>query len=157
MTLEEQKEVIKRAQNQAPVPVVGIARELGLDVYAARNWPDTLSGMIKRADDGTYDIYVNASHAKTRRRFTIAHEIAHYVLHRDSIGNGITDDALYRSGLSNRQEAHANRFAADILMPWSLLDSLIDNGTTDIVVLAGIFSVSRSAMSIRLGVPYETT
>lgn len=155
MTLEQQKRIIRKAQQKLPVPVVRIAHELGLNVYAARGWADGLSGMIKRADDGTYDIYVNANHAKVRRRFTIAHEIAHYVLHRESIGNGITDDVLYRSGLSNRQEAHANRFAADILIPWALLDPLIDAGETNITELAKKCVVSTSAMSIRLGVPFE--
>lgn len=85
----------------------------------------------------------------------VAHEVAHHVLHLDSIGDGITDDALYKSGLSNRQEAQANRLAADILMPWKLLDPLLDNGEANITELADIFLVSKSAMSIRLGVPYE--
>ena len=155
MTLEDKMKLITEHQTQPPVPVVTIAKALGLGVYRARGWPDELSGMIKRTDNGTYNIYVNASHAKTRRRFTVAHEVAHYVLHRDSIGDGITDDALYRSGLSNRQEAQANRLAADILMPWKLLDPLLDNGEASIAELADIFLVSKSAMSIRLGVPYE--
>ena len=155
MTLDGQMQVIMRHQDKAPVPVVLIAKELGLSVYRVRGWPDDLSGMIKREEDGAYNIYVNAGHANTRRRFTIAHEIAHYVLHRSSIGDGITDDALYRSGLSNYQEAQANRLAAQILMPWELIDPMIDQGVTNIEDLANAFNVSRSAMSIRLGVPYE--
>lgn len=157
MTLDDQMQVIKRHQGKAPVPVIRIAHALGLQVYRASRWPNGLSGMIKRIEDEgqEYNIYVNASHPETRRRFTIAHEIAHYILHRDSIGDGITDDALYRSGLSNRLEAQANRLAADILMPWTLLDPIIDEGNTDIPDLARIFNVSESAMSIRLGVPHE--
>jgi Zn-dependent peptidase ImmA (M78 family) len=67
------------------------------------------------------------------------------------------DDALYRSRLSNNIEAQANRQAADILMPFHLINPLIDSGITDIQKLAERFHVSASAMSIRLGVPYEAT
>lgn len=156
LTLEDQMKTIERLQSRPPVPVIRIAKALGLRVYSVPGWDDDLSGMIKRSDDGTYEIYFNAGHSQVRQRFTVAHEIAHYVLHLDAIGDGITEDALYRSGLSNRQEAQANRLAADILMPWPLLDRLIDDGETNIERLATIFGVSKSAMSIRLGVPYET-
>ncbi|KKK54288.1 hypothetical protein LCGC14_3086240, partial [marine sediment metagenome] len=51
----------------------------------------------------------------------LAHEIAHFLLHRDRLRNGIVDDVLYRSSLSNALEAEANRLAADIIMPWHLM------------------------------------
>jgi len=118
------------------------------------SWPDSMSGMIRKEGDDC-KIYVNKSHFETRRRFTIAHEIAHFILHKDLIGDGIVDDALYRSNLSNKIEAQANSFAAEILMPWDLLNKYLPtyNNVSD---LARIFNVSKSAMSIRLGVPYET-
>lgn len=59
-------------------------------------------------------IYVNKGHHVNRRRFTTAHEIAHFILHQDFIGDGIADDGLYRSKLSNAMEAQANKLAADI-------------------------------------------
>lgn len=156
MILEDQLDLIKSHQVEAPVLVVPIANELGLEVFRARNWDDELSGMIKREEeDDTYKIYVNDNHHVTRRRFTIAHEISHFVLHKNLIGDGIVDDALYRSSLSNRVEAQANMLAAQILMPWHLLTKEINEGNSDISFLAELFYVSRSAMSIRLGVPYE--
>lgn len=156
-TLDEQLAIIRKHQKNTPVQTVPIAKDLGIGVFRAKGWPNTLSGIIRKDPDSpdNYNIYVNAEHHERRRRFTIAHEIAHFVLHRDIIGDGISDDALYRSGLSNKIEAQANRLAADILMPWELLDPLLDGGTTDIDELSKAFNVSRSAMSIRLGVPYE--
>jgi Zn-dependent peptidase ImmA (M78 family) len=74
-------------------------------------------------------------------------------LHKARIGDGITDDALYRSGLSNKEEAMANKLAADILMPWHLINLVMDQGITTIPELAKSFHVSESAMSIRLGIP----
>jgi Zn-dependent peptidase ImmA (M78 family) len=115
--------------------------------------------MIKKdADRGGssgYAIYVNDRHAATRRRFSIAHEIAHFALHRSLIGDGITDDALYRSKLSGPIETQANRMAADILMPWHLIRAATDSGLSSVEDLARHFEVSKSTMSIQLGVPFE--
>ena len=63
---------------------------------------------------------------------------------------------LYRSGLSDPIEREANRKAADILMPWRLVDEAIVGGCDTVEGLARAFEVSRSAMSNRLGVPFET-
>lgn len=160
LTPSSAREIIRAHQKQPPVQTVTIARAFGIEVYKVPGWPNKLSGMIRKdAENGGesgYAIFVNASHPSVRRRFTIAHEIAHFVLHRDLIEDGLVDDALYRSGLSNRQEAEANRLAADILMPWHLLNAAINEGLDTVDVLARRFDVSRSAMSIRLGVPYET-
>ena len=86
----------------------------------------------------------------------MAHEIGHYLLHRDQIGSGIVDDALYRSSLSDRREAEANRIAADILMPEGLVDTWLDRarvlGVDDPAsYLKQRFEVSDAAMKIRLG------
>ena len=160
MTLADYQRIIEKHQRSTPVVVTAIARDLGLDVYNTSDWSDDISGMIRRdAEQGGssgYAIYVNARHHENRRRFTIAHEIAHFILHRDFIGDGITDDALYRSALSSRLETQANQLAADILMPWPLLNAAMDGGINDVRTLANHFRVSPSAMSVRLGVPYET-
>ena len=152
--------VIAGFQKSAPVQVIPIASQLGLKVYTVNSWDDEISGMIvrdsERGGESGFAIYVNCKHAEVRRRFTIAHEIAHFVLHRSLIGDGIQDDALYRSKLSSAIEAEANRYAADILMPWGLLNQEIANGNNSVETLARAFNVSKSSMSIRLGVPYET-
>ncbi len=159
MTLGEQMEVVRRHQVSPPVQTVPIANELGLCVYRADlgRRTNNLSGLIKRESDGKFNIYVNRNHHVHRRRFTIAHEIAHFILHKDEIGDGVTDDALYRSGLTSVIESQANSLASDILMPWDLMDIELRKGVADIATLANIFQVSKSSMSIRMGVPYETT
>ncbi len=137
-----------------PIEVVQLAKRLGLRVFNAP-WPDSVSGKIQRdpkhGGDSGFAIFVNQTHSHVRRRFTIAHEIGHYVLHESQIGDGIFDDALYRSGLSNAVEAQANRMAADILMPRPLLDRYVTINGSDPARLAKIFDVSEAAMKIRLG------
>jgi Zn-dependent peptidase ImmA (M78 family) len=148
--------VIKKHQQAgAPVNVVSIARELGLYVWKIDTLPAHVSGMIKKevegVEKGKYSIYVNSAHSTVRRRFTIAHEMAHFILHFEDVGDGIFDDALYRSGLSSEKELEANSLAVSILMPWELLSEEIAKlGTTNVNVLAERFQVSKQAVAIRL-------
>ncbi|WP_198152587.1 ImmA/IrrE family metallo-endopeptidase [Tsuneonella dongtanensis] len=114
-----------------------------------------ISGEITRAPDGTYTIRVNRHDPKRRQRFTVAHELAHFLLHRDQIGNGIQDDKLYRSSLSDRREQEANRLAADILMPPHLIDAALNDAIEKdvgdrLAHLANELNVSEPAMSVRL-------
>ncbi|WP_126967267.1 ImmA/IrrE family metallo-endopeptidase [Xanthomonas arboricola] len=137
-----------------PVKVAELAKLLRLKVNSA-TLPPGISGEI-RPTAGGFMIRVNRHDSVVRQRFTVAHEIAHFLLHKNHIGGGISDDALYRSSLSDVREAEANRLAADILMPFEVVrrelkarDGLGDQ--QKIVELAQFFGVSEVAMSIRLG------
>lgn len=156
-TYQEILSIIEKHQHSVPIDVYEIAMDLQIKVYIEKGWPNGLSGkIVKDALSGGqsgYAVYINGDHAETRQRFTLAHEIAHFILHKENIGDGIADDALYRSGLSNAQEAMANKLAADILMPWNLVNQKIKEGVDTVEKLAQQFNVSISAMAIRLGVP----
>ncbi|OJF97605.1 ImmA/IrrE family metallo-endopeptidase [Pararhizobium antarcticum] len=133
-----------------PINVVGLANRLGIKVYEA-DWPSTISGKIQKDREkgghSGFAIFVNKSHSRNRRRFTIAHEVAHFVLHEDLIGDGVFDDALYRSGLPNKIEQQANGLAADILMPYQIVQANLD---MSIDALADMFDVSTAAITARL-------
>jgi IrrE N-terminal-like domain len=151
-------QVIAKYQKKAPVDVIAIANELGLNVWEMESLPSTISGKIFRdplnGGASGFSIAVNASDNPLRKRFTVAHEIAHFVLHRTHLENGdLIDDAMYRSGLSTAEETQANRLAAQILMPFPLIQELINAGVKDVVALAQAFQVSQPAMKIRLGIP----
>lgn len=148
------QDVLRRHQQTAPVKVGALAADLGLEVLRS-DLPPGVSGMLTRNpnDPDRWVIRVNRHEHKHRQRFTIAHEIAHFVLHKDEIRDGITDDTFYRSGLSERREWEANRLAADILMPWDLVRSLAGDGKTTPSELAQQLEVSLAAMHIRLGLP----
>jgi Zn-dependent peptidase ImmA (M78 family) len=149
-------DLIKSYQGNYPVHVYRIAAAMGIAVHNSDKLPDNVSGFIKRHDhDDNYEIFVNAVHNHQRRRFTVAHELAHYVLHGDMIGDCITDDALYRSTLSSHIEVEANALAMEILMPWHLLETRLNDDHVSVNRLARDFDVSASAMSVRLGIPYE--
>lgn len=149
-------DILKSFTSEAPVRVGALAKALGLEVVLAA-LPLNISGLIKPNDNGNgFIIKINRFEPKNRQRFTIAHEIAHFLLHRDRIHAGVVDSILYRSKLSSRLEAEANRLAADIVMPRTLVDHFTadDNfGTKDQMIerLAEQFQVSKQAMEIRVG------
>ena len=146
-------QIIQLRQQQAPVDVAGIARDMGLRVWEMQ-LPSGISGKIFKdplnGGDSGYSIGINSSEGFLRKRFTVAHEIAHFVLHRDKIGDELSDDAMYRSGLSTREEVAANRLAADILMPAPLIIKMKSQGCDDESKMAAALQVSEAAMHIRL-------
>lgn len=152
-------DIIRRHTREIPVDVAKMAQEIGLTVrYLAL--PPSISGKLVNLGGSPeeFEIQVNAAHGENRRRFTIAHEIAHYVLHRDMIAEAIVDNELYRSEqISSRYEAQANAYAADLLMPQELVqrvyEELVRLGGNEQWItynMATRFRVSEQAMKIRL-------
>lgn len=155
---EDEAEIVKRYTSNFPVKVGELASELGLKVIRAP-MPPKISGLIQPSADAPagFEIRVNKYEMPERQRFTVAHEIAHYLLHREDIGSGVVDSIMYRSSLTSRKETEANRLAADIVMPARVvgreLDRLGGQRTDEVVeTLASMFRVSVPAMKVRLGV-----
>ena len=159
MSVSEQFDLIADARRSVPVNVFTLARNLGLGCHPAHLGPD-ISGMLERAADGRYRLYYNENDSETRQRFTVAHEIAHFILHKSRLGNGVDDDRFYRSTLQGKhknvaigraQESEANQFAANLLMPEKLIHAICrrDPGITP-AELASRFRVSEKAMEIQL-------
>jgi len=145
--------------DQLPVPVEAIATGLGADL-TYESYDGEVSGMLIRGDDGTAVIGVNSRHAPTRQRFSVAHEIAHLVMHP---GTPMFIDRFvrvnWRDGASNSEEIEANSFAAELLMPRELVEQEVDRvlAKPQLVTpqrlagqLAKAFQVSPQAMSYRL-------
>lgn len=146
--------ILEEFQDVAPVRLPDLARALRVPIKAATLSPG-ISGEIRPDGAGGYIIRINRHDPKKRQRFSVAHELAHFLLHADQIGDGITDDVLYRSTLSDQREAQANRLAADILMPDALVREAIEGanekGVGDLVLhMADEFGVSEAAMRIKL-------
>jgi hypothetical protein len=156
--------------DEPPVDVDAIAEETdGLDVQEAADLR-TLPGLpdeFRRADlsglllPGERRIWVNgveAARSPGRRRFTVAHELGHWHLHRhegthtrglfcrsDEVGGTESELRAARA-----IEAEANRFAAALLMPESLVRIEAERWKLNVHVLAKRFQVSLPAMQVRL-------
>src|SRR5688572_22304486 len=106
---------------ELPIPIKRIAKEMGL-IVRPHDFGPNVSGMLM-IDKGKGIIGYNPLEPSVRQRFTVAHELGHYELHR--LGNEIFVDnhfkALFRDEKSStgqvKQEQEANAFAASILMP----------------------------------------
>lgn len=158
-TPREALEITKRYWNDVPVRVFDLARELDLGPRA-ENLPDEISGMIRRAGD-KWEVVFNARHAKVRQRFTVAHEIGHFIYHRDLLAMGVSDTLAYRAdvnelpneNIKREQEWQANNFAANLLVPNHWLRAAQASGLTDVKELARQFEVSETVMRIKLRMP----
>lgn len=153
----QEAEIVERHVADFPVKLGEIARELGVDVFRSP-LPPSISGMIKPSDraDGTYEIKINKYEVLERQRFTLAHELAHFLLHKNDIRAGVIDNIMYRSALTSRKEYEANRLAADIVMPNVAVNRELQArggvATDDVAKeIAAVFKVSPAAMRIRLG------
>lgn len=155
-------EVIEKHESQTPVPVFQILNELGLGPeFQAMD--DNISGWIERRDDDSYRVVINSTHPEVRQRFTAAHELGHYIYHRDLLGAGVGDTRAYRaagthlpnSAIRPAHERQANSFAANLLMPRENIALLrLRDNVVEPATLAQRLGVSLHAMCIRLGVPY---
>ena len=139
----------------APVDVQAIANRLGLGIFQQRLAAGVSGVLLNDISFGTtsgFAILVNQGEVFTRQRFTAAHEIGHFVLHRDRIGERVEDNYLLRSDrMSNLTEQQANRFAADLIMPFRLINRFVAEGIRTVPDLAVRLQVSEVAMAIRLG------
>jgi hypothetical protein len=150
----------ERYWGDIPVPVFRILEELGLGPSRTL-LDDNISGWIERRPDGSYGVTVNARHSPVRQRFTAAHELGHYIYHRDLLGAGTGDTRAYRAegtrlpngAIRPVHERQANSFAANLLMPAVSINRLKADGIVSVKGLADCLEVSQDAMRIRLGLP----
>lgn len=107
------------------------------------------SGSLSK-EDGKWIICVNKDHNIKRQRFTLAHELGHYFLHKEKNINFV-DTTFFRSNDTTSIEYIANEFAARLLMPENIVRKLIDNEQIkNIGMLAEKFDVSSAAMKYRV-------
>jgi Zn-dependent peptidase ImmA (M78 family) len=128
---------------ELPVPVNPIAEDLlGLTIHEQEL--DGVSGLLYPE---ARQIYVNASDVPARRRFTIAHELGHWVC---QCLEGRGEPMMCRSedvspNADRTLEREANVFAAELLMPEPAVRAHAGDRT-----LPERFGVSGEAMSWRL-------
>lgn len=121
-------------------------------VYGDLGEDDSDSGSI-RIEPSKFTINIPLNTSPLRDRFTIAHELGHYVLHyllhnRKATGKKITHMRAQRYG-SDQTEFEANWFAAAFLMPTDTFRAVYASLGGDILKVAEHFNVSPSAARVR--------
>ncbi|MDB5082646.1 MAG: hypothetical protein JWP00_4570 [Chloroflexi bacterium] len=147
---------------RVPVAIEVLANKLNLTTQAAE-LGDNVSGVLV-VENGRGAIAYNSDHAVVRQRFTIAHEIAHYLLHVEKNREpqlfidkyvAFRSDTDSSSG-SEQDEVDANKLGAALLIPGTLVLEQIKkhqldlDDDEDVTLLAKQFQVSVIAMTHRL-------
>ena len=148
-------ELLRGAPRKKAINVDAIARKLGADVRR-RSLDAGLSGLMHRQGQHVV-IGINEGHSRARQRFTLAHELGHWLLNH---GDTVVDTVERRDELStqgtNVNEMEANAFAAELLMPGDWLREevpprMLSPLDEDVIqCLAEKYQVSREAMTFRL-------
>ncbi len=137
-----------------PVNVEQIAKLLGFKVVPYDFDDPTISGMLVMEDE-VRAIAVNRAQHRHRQRFTVAHEIGHFLAgHEDYDATDFVDQKRFYvdENFANHdpKEQEANEFAAELLMPSHMLKSDLAAGRKDAQQLAQRYQVSEQALWIQL-------
>jgi len=137
--------------NSIPIPIEDIVNKYNIRISKAPS--EEFSGILIRKENRAL-IGINDEEPINRQRFSIAHELGHFLLHKNKfafVDYREKKDVL----IHNHKEREANIFAAAILMPEKpLKDDLKEKKYEiteyDVQELAHKYQVSYQAMQIRL-------
>lgn len=121
-----------------------------------------INAKISFINNEKFEITYNAKHSLNRVRFSIAHELAHFCLHKNDV---IKNKTLYRKKDSSAQEKEADSLAAEILMPQKAVIDVMDKfskeniGEEVVMLVAKKFQVSaivaiRRLRDLQFKIPY---
>jgi Zn-dependent peptidase ImmA (M78 family) len=145
--------------SKPPTDVERLAKREGVRIIEEQ-MESEISGMLYREADRAV-ILINKYDSPARKRFSIAHELGHFFLHTSAVF--VDRRVRFRNSASsqgtNPEEIEANNFAAELLMPESLVLEeasrlrMRRSPPTDeelIEALASAFAVSKQAIEFRL-------
>ncbi len=132
--------------SREPVSLRDVVSALNLELVQKTREPFSCEAALQPLGD-SHAIVLNGAGDERRRRFTIAHEIGHFVLHPGRCRperDGLVNEAM------RVEEREADAFAADLLMPEHLVRQAVQEQGDDPTLLADRFQVSAKAMQVRL-------
>lgn len=135
---------------EPPVEPIKIAENYGISVHFMDfdGQKNNLSGFFSWRHKA---IVVNEDDNPKRQNFTIAHELGHYVLHRELFENHPEEyQVLMRRPLGASEdplEKEANSFAANLLVPKTMLRKYMNFASVE--ELSNLFNVSADVIGYR--------
>ena len=131
-----------------PLDVSTLTQKLGIIMRMEAMKGDESGSLKKDKKTGKWIITVNSLHHPNRQRFTIAHELGHYIKH-NNVADLFEDNVFFRNGDQNNYETEANKFAAEILMPEESFRRYISEVSKQVIDIAEKFGVSSMAVRVR--------
>lgn len=133
-----------------PVDVNIIADDFDIPVYSQK-LDDNLAGCFI-SETGKSAIVINSKDPMTRQRFTLAHELGHFISYKfqEKVGSIFDERGALASLGTDSEEIFANKFAAEILMPKEEFLEQMKKFNGDINKVSEYFNVSKYAIEIRV-------
>lgn len=151
VTIDDIYRIAKEKKLQTePLDVVEVVKKIYNIKLYYNDLDRDISGFIERISPCEWAIHINKWENRLRQRFTIAHELAHFILHQKILQSGSHyDNILYRDENTSAIEREANSFASRLLMPKNKFAQYIDEGINTIEKLSDKFELSTSAVRYR--------
>jgi Zn-dependent peptidase ImmA (M78 family) len=91
-------EIANACEKKSPINIESIIRSYGILLDRKAELHRDIAGQIELMSDGnTYKISTNKQDGYYRQRFTMAHELGHFLFHSSLLGEGVDDNKAYRS------------------------------------------------------------
>lgn len=154
------KKIIQDLKSQEfPIPIVKIMKELNF-LVGTQELEDNLSGyividnVVEKKFGKDRLICVNSKDSLGHQRFTIAHELAHFIFDYKPTENNLEYYNTYKTDDEDDEiERRANKFAANLLMPedeFKRKYNELKNDDEKYIKLVEYFEVSRRAIDRRI-------
>lgn len=146
----------KRPEWRPPVPIEAFAASVGIEDIKSLDTEGFEGALLTDADKTRGIILFNGRSARQRQRFTIGHELGHFLIPTHRGNQRCTSRDMRESKRTSereRREAEANRFSAGLLMPrhWFVreMNKLGDTDVSHVRALAQLFDASLEASANR--------
>jgi Zn-dependent peptidase ImmA (M78 family) len=148
------KEIFRQCPKLTPpIPIADIAKAVGIVEIIEKDLSD-IGGMLVSDEEKNEGVIFHHSEGPSgRKRFTIAHELGHFLLPKHSATHSCFQSDIKIGNQSNKNnvlEAEANQFAQSLLMPAKFISSAINQSLPDIhllISLKELFGMSFEAIS----------
>ncbi len=148
------KEIFRQCPKLSPpIPIVEIAKAVGILEVIEKDL-SAIGGMLVSDEEKNEGVIFHHSEGPSgRKRFTIAHELGHFLLPKHSAKHKCFQSDIKigkQSDSNNVFEAEANKFAQSLLMPEKFISSAINQTLPDIHILISLkkqFDMSFEAIS----------
>ncbi len=153
--LKDVQSILKEAENRGfiegyEVDIAKIIQSSNIELVVDRDMDSSMSGSLHMDKlKNKWIIRVNGNHSPKRQRFTMAHEYAHFCLHKDDRGTFVDETIYFRKSNESSIEYNADLFASELLMPEDKFRKLVEEGEKSLRKLSDLFNVSISAATIR--------
>ncbi|MCY4037872.1 MAG: ImmA/IrrE family metallo-endopeptidase [Hyphomicrobiales bacterium] len=156
--IEERADALTSVYTEPAIPVCEIARENGLSVYEA-DFDERIRKLAGFCDFKKERIYLNREGVAQSKNITAAHELGHWILHKECYDKNPEkyrymyskrgrEDIDEGGGRTREREKQADYFARCLLVPRSLLRRFYTRYS--VAELAEVFNVPRFVMEKRI-------